>query len=82
MRKYDPLSAFLARKQASRVMLAFSEIERILGDRLPESAGAYRPWWANEQRGRHVQAHAWQDAGWRVASVDIAGERVEFERMG
>jgi hypothetical protein len=41
------------------------------------NARARRDWWRN----RHVHAHAyhgWLAAGWRVASVDLAGQRVTF----
>lgn len=31
------------------VTLTFSEIERILGAPLPESAVTHRPWWANQK---------------------------------
>jgi hypothetical protein len=50
------------------------EIERIISDKLPQSASKYREWWAN---GGHIQANAWLDAGWKVEYV-VLGEYVEF----
>lgn len=65
MAKYDPLGAYLARRGSPEIELAFEEVERIIGTRLPETAS--RPqWWANEADPdtRHVQCKAWRDAGY------------------
>ena len=61
--------------------LTFNEIARLVGA-LPASAWQHREWWGNEAEGQHVQAHAWLDAGWRVAVIDQRDEWVEFERSG
>ena len=65
MAKYDPLEAYLNRRGSAEVELAFEEVERIIGTRLPDSAS--RPqWWANETNpdGSHVQCMAWRSAGY------------------
>lgn len=65
MAKYDPLGAYLTRRGSPEIELAFEEVERIIGTRLPETAS--RPqWWANESDPdtRHVQCKAWRDAGY------------------
>lgn len=65
MAKYDPLGAYLTRRGSPEIELAFEEVERIIGSRLPETAA--RPqWWANEASPdtRHVQCKAWRDAGY------------------
>ena len=65
MAKYDPLGAYLSRRGSPEIELAFEEVERIIGSKLPETAS--RPqWWANETNPdtRHVQCRAWQDAGY------------------
>lgn len=65
MAKYGPLGAYLRRRGSPEIELAFEEIERIIGSKLPETAS--RPqWWANETNPdtRHVQCSAWQDAGY------------------
>ena len=65
MAKYDPLGAYLSRRASPEIELAFEEVERIIGSKLPETAS--RPqWWANETNPdtRHVQCRAWQDAGY------------------
>lgn len=55
-------------------------IERILGAPLPRFARRHAAWWANEAVGKDVQARSWQEAGFRVASVDRACEVVVFAR--
>jgi hypothetical protein len=80
MSKYTPLGRHLAEQPSREIRLAFSEIERLLGDSLPASAHNHRAWWANERSGPHPQAHAWMDAGWRVDSVNLATQQVTFVR--
>lgn len=63
--KYDPLQSYLIRRGSAELELAFEEIERLIGSRLPASAS--RPqWWANEADAdtSHVQCKAWQAAGY------------------
>lgn len=80
MGKYDPLREHLAGvTNRDAVRLTFNEIARLVGA-LPASAWQHREWWGNESDDAHVQAHAWGDAGWRVAVVDQRDEWVEFER--
>lgn len=65
MAKYDPPGAYLSRRGSLEIELAFEEVERIIGSKLPETAS--RPqWWANESSPdtRHVQCRAWRDAGY------------------
>ena len=82
MAKYDPLREYLRDRSANEVTLSFDQIEDIIRAALPPSAHRYREWWANEkpQRTAHVQAVAWQEAGWKVSSVDFLAEQVLFVR--
>ena len=68
MGKYDPLARYLKKlpDTVEETELSFSDIERIIGDSLPESAWEHNAWWANEQCGSHVQARAWVEVGWDV----------------
>ncbi|HWJ37348.1 MAG TPA: hypothetical protein VNR86_01115 [Sphingomicrobium sp.] len=77
MAKYDPLEAYLHRRGSAEVELAFEEVERIIGTRLPDSAS--RPqWWANETNpdSSHVQCRAWRSAGYDAFM--LPGRRVLF----
>lgn len=77
MGKYDPLARHLRRQGSREVTMSFFEVERVLGDMLPKSAG--RPeWWANETdpASRHVQCRAWLSVGYRADL--LSGDRVRF----
>jgi len=84
--KYGPLHDFLVERfllhRAEKTWrTSFSEIETILGFKLPKSARIHRPWWANQgQAGGHSHALAWEMAGWRTAEVDLAAETLAFRR--
>ena len=80
MSKYLPLQLHLEGLKAGTWKASFSEIEKILGAPLPRSARVHREWWAND-RSAHVQSHYWMKAGWRTEVVDVASERVTFERV-
>ncbi len=79
MSKYEPLKRHLLALPQSETPMTFSEIEAVLGFRLPPSARKHPPWWSNNV-GTHVNAAAWRDAGWKTARVDVPGERVTFVR--
>ena len=75
--KYDPLTAYLAKRAEPVVHLSFVQIEQIIGAPLTRSARVHRPWWAN---GESVQASAWKRAGRRTANVDLNATTVDFVR--
>ena len=80
MAKYDLLETWLKRRAGPEVELGFTDVERIIGDMLPNSAT--RPqWWANETdpASRHVQSRAWRNAGYD-AFLQPSGDRVRFTR--
>ena len=82
MAKYDPLRDWLrAQSSRSEITMRFADIEQLIGGSLPASAHRHRAWWANEASGNIVQAHAWQDAGWRVDAVDQTARWVRFRRV-
>lgn len=81
MSKYQPLIDYLQQSKTKEVPLGFDQIIRLLGEPLPDSAKQYPAWWANSSPGdSHTWAHAWQTAGWKVASLDLPGENVVFRR--
>jgi hypothetical protein len=80
MGKYEPLSTHLQADSASEWSATFAQIEQVLGFPLPPSARKHREWWSNQAGAGHSQARGWQDAGWQVCKVDLAGEQVTFRR--
>jgi hypothetical protein len=79
MSKYEPLPQFLGSSRVSTKRLTFSQIEHVLGFRLPKSAYEHEAWWSNNATG-HSHARAWLSAGWQTQDVDLAGRKVTFRR--
>lgn len=77
--KYQPLLKYLQSSDRSEVTLTFAEIEALLNATLPKSARQNKGWWGNRVQGA-LQASAWIDAGYRVAEVDLPGEKVKFHQ--
>jgi hypothetical protein len=80
MTKYAPLTRHLSARNQPRVAMRFDEVEALLGFSLPPSARKYRAWWSNNPR-NSVMTKAWLAAGYRSRDVDLAAERLIFERL-
>jgi hypothetical protein len=77
--KYRPLWSWLKERDEPTVTTTFSEIERVLGFRLPSSSRRHLPHWygyENTAVGRAIR-----DAGWRARRVNLEAESVTFERQ-
>ncbi|OGO15710.1 MAG: hypothetical protein A2Y93_12875 [Chloroflexi bacterium RBG_13_68_17] len=77
--KYYGLYQLLRRSRSDAVRLSFREMEAGMGERLPASAST-AGFWSNRSSGA-LQAAAWMQAGYRVASVDLRAGVVTFERL-
>ena len=60
--------------------MTFSQIERIIGAKLPASAQQYRAWWSNNPN-NSVMTRAWLDAGFRSERVDMARRKLTFRKL-
>jgi hypothetical protein len=80
MSKYSPLKLHLQSQVTAEIPMTFSEVESILGFRLPNSAYRHRPWWANETKG-HVHAKAWLEAGYETAQVNMDTRKLVFRKL-
>jgi hypothetical protein len=80
MGKYEPLSVFLRKQRTDQIVLTFSDIERIVGFRLPQSAKRYRAWWSNNPS-NSVMTAAWLDAGFESEQVDMEGRKLVLRRV-
>ncbi|HUQ36582.1 MAG TPA: hypothetical protein VM144_09415 [Aestuariivirga sp.] len=78
MGKYEPLGEFLRSQRLERISMTFSEIERILKAKLPDSK-KHRAWWSNNPN-NNVMTREWLDAGYETESVDIASGKLVFRR--
>ncbi|MBK8987950.1 MAG: helix-turn-helix domain-containing protein [Chloroflexi bacterium] len=79
--KYYPLYNYLQQSGQDEVILTFTVIETLLGDRLPPTARTQRAWWSNRSQGA-VQATAWLGAKYHVEVLDLAAEQVTFGKRG
>ncbi len=70
----------IQRTETPPSLVAFKEIEQIIGDELPASARLYRVWWSNNLK-INPQARQWWEAGWRVSTIRMAEEVVVFTRV-
>lgn len=75
--EYRKLYKYLCDMKESEWSATFSEIETIIGFKLPPSAHEYLPWWSDSGYG-HVRA--WLAAGWKTAAVDMDAETALFLR--
>lgn len=78
--KYIALTSFLEKNSAEIVKLTFKDIERIIGEKLPESAYKYPALWANSES--HTIAFGWLNAGYISQNVNILDHTIEFVKSG
>lgn len=79
MSKYADISVYLLEQDKTKpYTVHFSEIERVIGAALPESARLYQAWWANQSGKGHSQAVSWCCVGWNTKDVDLENQRVTF----
>ena len=79
--KYRNLYYHLCDRRGLVWNASFSEIETILGFKLPRAARRYQSWWGNESSSnRHVQSLAWTSADWDAANVNLEIESLTFRR--
>jgi len=80
MSKYTPLEKFLTYSKTYNTVLkmSFVEIEKIVGEALPESAYQDAAWWTNEEFESSSQTAPWARAGWKVDGVNFEKKRVTF----
>lgn len=79
--KYYPLYNYLQQHNRDEITLSLPEIENIIGEKLPPSAGRWRGWWSNRGKGA-VQAHAWMDAGYHVWQINLDTGKITFRKPG
>ena len=74
--KYIALTEYLEKCGKDELKLSFSEIEKILGVKLADSAYFYTEFWSNTKS--HSSAFGWLNAGYLSRQVDLAAQTVEF----
>lgn len=77
-KKYRFLADNLYSSGENSVRLTFSDIEKILNDRLPESAYRHKAFWANTDS--HSIALSWLSVGYQTVEVSMEDKYVVFEK--
>ncbi len=77
-KKYRFLSDYLHNSNEDVINLSFTDIERILGFKLPNSAYVHRAFWANTTS--HSIALSWLNVGYETTEVDLVNKFIVFER--
>ena len=78
MAKYHALKQFLLSSEQPKIKLSLSDIEEIIGDKLPYSAYTYNAWWSNKG---HSHAEFWTTAGFLTEKVDLTNRTVVFSQQ-
>ena len=79
MSKYDRLGAYLREQGMNEIRMTFTEIERVVGIKLPKSQ-KHQAWWSNSTS-NNVMTKVWLDAGYETAQVDVTGQKLVFRRV-
>jgi hypothetical protein len=80
MSKYAPLAEHLKSMPSKEWHTTFSEIERLIGGRLPPVARRHRAWWSNNAD-NSAMTRAWLGAGFRTERVSMEGEMLVFRKV-
>ena len=78
--KYAVLAEHLAKIpiETQSVLMTFAEIEKLIGEKLPESAYDYRAWWSNDPS--KPNSGCWLNQGWKAQSLSLSEKRLTFVR--
>ena len=80
--KYRKLYSYLYSLAEQEWITSFSEVEAVVGFKLPPSARKHRAWWANERGDiSHTHCLAWSAAGWETVKVDMKAQSLLFRRI-
>jgi len=75
--RYKPLYDYLKQQGGQFVEMGFSQIEEILGFKLPASARKHRAFWSNNVHNAAI-TYWWLKAGYIATDIDWSGERLIF----
>ena len=75
---YDRFAYFLGRQKSPKLCIRFSEIEKVCGRKLPDSAYKHRAWWSNSPS--HPLMKRVLAASWRLYGLDWASQTVWLRR--
>ena len=77
--KFSRFTDYLRNTDSDFLTLSFSQIEEILGFKLPPSAYLYEAQWANTES--HSLSMSWILAGFHSCRLDLAKQNISFSRV-
>jgi len=80
MGKFDNLKTYFEQQKKKKIQtlkMSFTDIEKINGSKLEDSAHNYDPYWANDKT--HSIAKAWMNVGYKMVKIDRNQKYVTFE---
>lgn len=77
--KFIKLTEYFHNLRKNKVTLKFSDIERISGVNLCDSAYKYRTYFTNKQEGSIGES--WRKQGYKVSKIDLENKKISFERV-
>jgi hypothetical protein len=80
MSKYSKLGEYLRSQRTKEIPMTFTEIERVVGTKLPPNSPQYPAWWSNNPS-NNVMTKVWLSAGFRTEQVDTKARKVVFRRV-
>lgn len=61
------------------ILVVFKDLEKLIGEKLPDSAYQHRSWWVNDPI-NNLHSRVWLRAGWEVEDVDLHTLSVIFRQ--
>ena len=74
--KYISLTAYLEKSGQDVVKMSFNEIEKVIGDKLSQSAYKYPAFWSNTES--HSISFGWMNAGYLSCNLNLKKQTIEF----
>ena len=81
MSKYNPLAIYFKNLGTQSLRISFSEIEKILGSKLPSSAYTRKEWWANDSVSHPQSKCGWLLGGWKVETIELNRREILFTTL-
>ena len=76
MIEYQKFGSYLEKLNGKPVYITFEEIEKILGEKLPDSAYQYDAWWSNSDS--HPLMKIVLSKNWKSQNLDLNLKQIEF----
>jgi hypothetical protein len=76
---YEALGRYLAAQEKASIAMSFSEVAKVVGRKLPNSA-KYPAWWSNDPS-NNPMTRVWLKAGFKTEQVDTAKQKLVFRRV-